>query len=177
MTRRRVALGYTSQRAFAADANMSERTVSAIENNERPSYSRATLAKLEQGLRWTPGSVDAVLAGGDPEPIELATASPPQPAPLTATDTLADLDEIQLIARALDVVAAGSAELAAISAALTRRAARRRRVMPGDLPVPPGSRAGRGGPRAGEGEDTLIGHPDEDDTGQSAERGQSSDTG
>lgn len=75
---RRVALGHRHQTHFAKASGISIRIVTAIENGDmtgRKSYDPATVNLLETGLRWAPGSVDRILAGGDP--IELAPPAPP----------------------------------------------------------------------------------------------------
>lgn len=60
--RRRVDLGYTSRRALADVAGIGKRTVDAIETGN--AVRAATRHKLERVLRWEPGSMDAILAGG-----------------------------------------------------------------------------------------------------------------
>jgi hypothetical protein len=67
--------------------------IQAIESVRTDSYSARTISKLERGLGWEPGSVRAVLAGGEPTPIEVkppvAPARPPTVEELAAT--VADL--------------------------------------------------------------------------------------
>lgn len=63
---RRVELGATTRQALAESSGLSARTLSDIENARRTSYDPATLVRLEQALRWPPGSAQAVLAGDDP---------------------------------------------------------------------------------------------------------------
>jgi transcriptional regulator with XRE-family HTH domain len=65
---RRVEMGMRTRQALAEALQMSARNLGDIEKARRTSYDPATLARLEQVLRWEPGSVDAVLAGGDPKP-------------------------------------------------------------------------------------------------------------
>lgn len=64
--RRRVAIGYQHRRAFAAAIKVTDRTLSKLEEGEP--VGRNTLAAVEVGLRWKPGSMDAVLEGGEPTP-------------------------------------------------------------------------------------------------------------
>lgn len=65
---RRTELGYDSQDALAVGADVSLKTINRLENGT--AVSSTTLGKIERGLRWAPGSVRAVLAGG--APTELA---------------------------------------------------------------------------------------------------------
>src|SRR6266498_2171248 len=65
---RRVQLGHQRQTEFADASGLKIRTLNNIENARRTSYDASTIALLEQGLHWAPGSADAVLAGGDPAP-------------------------------------------------------------------------------------------------------------
>lgn len=59
-----------SQAELAAKAGISESTVRSIENERRDGYRFSTLRDLSTALGWTPLSVDRVLAGGDPEPVD-----------------------------------------------------------------------------------------------------------
>ncbi len=56
--------------AFARDHGLSHtRTIDDLENARRTNYEDATLADVERIYRWKPGSIKAVLAGGEPTPI------------------------------------------------------------------------------------------------------------
>jgi len=77
VTHRRVQLGHASQTEFASASGLKIRTLNNIENARRPGYDHSTIALLEQGLQWQPGSVEAVLAGGDPTPAVPAVADAP----------------------------------------------------------------------------------------------------
>src|ERR1700758_178313 len=63
---RRVALGYRNRTDFAESLNFPVRTLSDIENGVRKA-SPGTYAMLENKLAWAPGSIDTILAGGEPE--------------------------------------------------------------------------------------------------------------
>jgi len=65
---RRVRLtGGTNREAFAREAGLRHsRTLFEIEKGERVNYSAATKALMEQVYRWTAGSIESVLAGGQP---------------------------------------------------------------------------------------------------------------
>lgn len=73
---RRVELGYTVRAAFVKAKRLKHgRTVSDLENAKRANFEPATLAQMEQIYEWAPGSIEAVLAGGDPTPLPAAQAS------------------------------------------------------------------------------------------------------
>jgi hypothetical protein len=63
---RRVALGYRNRTDFADSLQFTVRTLSDIENGVRKA-SPGTYAMLENKLGWAPGSVDTILAGGEPK--------------------------------------------------------------------------------------------------------------
>jgi transcriptional regulator with XRE-family HTH domain len=75
---RRVALGYRTRTDLANSLNLTVRTLADIENGVR-SASRGTYAMLENKLGWAPGSVDAILAEGEPEEL-VVTLRPDRPA-------------------------------------------------------------------------------------------------
>lgn len=66
---RRIELGYGTRQAFARATGITSRTIGDIEKYRKASYGQSTLAQIEQTLRWAPGSIRAVLAGGDPTPV------------------------------------------------------------------------------------------------------------
>ena len=63
---RRVALGYRTRTDLASSLQLTVRTLSDIENGVRRA-SPGTYAMLENKLAWAPGSIDTVLAGGEPQ--------------------------------------------------------------------------------------------------------------
>ncbi|HEY1439245.1 MAG TPA: helix-turn-helix transcriptional regulator [Mycobacterium sp.] len=63
---RRVALGYRNRTDFANSLQFTVRTLSDIENGHRKA-SPGTYAMLENKLGWAPGSIDTILAGGEPK--------------------------------------------------------------------------------------------------------------
>lgn len=63
---RRVALGYRNRTDLADSLQFTVRTLSDIENGVRKA-SPGTYAMLENKLGWAPGSVDTILAGGEPK--------------------------------------------------------------------------------------------------------------
>src|ERR1700751_802489 len=65
---RRVALGYRNRTDFAASLQFTARTLSDIENGVRKA-SPGTYAMLENKLGWAPGSIDTILAGGEPKEL------------------------------------------------------------------------------------------------------------
>lgn len=75
LERRRGELGYGfRQRArFARDSGgPSVKTISRLEKGERGGYPESTIGAVETLYRWVPGSVEAVLRGGEPTPMPLA---------------------------------------------------------------------------------------------------------
>lgn len=68
---RRIELGYDSREAFAEETGVaSSRVLSDLENAKRTNFSRATLLGVEAAYEWKRGSIDSVLSGREPTPIE-----------------------------------------------------------------------------------------------------------
>jgi hypothetical protein len=65
---RRVALGYRNRTDLADSLQFTVRTLSDIENGVRKA-SPGTYAMLENKLGWAPGSIDTILAGGEPKEL------------------------------------------------------------------------------------------------------------
>jgi hypothetical protein len=65
---RRVALGYRNRTDLANSLQFTVRTLSDIENGIRKA-SPGTYAMLENKLGWAPGSIDTILAGGEPKEL------------------------------------------------------------------------------------------------------------
>lgn len=64
---RRLNLGYRSQQQFAHAAGISVSNISKIERSiYRPGRSLEVLVKLQHALGWQVGSIQDVLAGGQP---------------------------------------------------------------------------------------------------------------
>ena len=63
---RRVALGYRNRTDLADSLQFTVRTLADIEHGVRKA-SPGTYAMLENKLSWAPGSVDTILAGGEPK--------------------------------------------------------------------------------------------------------------
>jgi hypothetical protein len=63
---RRVALGYRTRTDLANSLQFTVRTLADIENGVRRA-SPGTYAMLENKLAWAPGSIDTILAGGEPK--------------------------------------------------------------------------------------------------------------
>jgi hypothetical protein len=62
---RRVALGFRNRTDLAASLQFTVRTLADIEHGVRRA-SPGTYAILENKLAWAPGSIDTILAGGEP---------------------------------------------------------------------------------------------------------------
>lgn len=83
---RRIECGFETQADFADAIGISARVLSDIENGKRPAGA-GTYARIEQRLRWSPGSIHDIIEGGEPTPAgEMREASFEQ--------QLADLREI-----------------------------------------------------------------------------------
>jgi hypothetical protein len=77
---RRVALGYRNRTDLANSLQFTVRTLADIENGIRKA-SPGTYAILENKLTWAPGSIDTILAGGEPKElvVELRRNNPNAP--------------------------------------------------------------------------------------------------
>ena len=91
LERRRGELGYGfRQRArFARECGggmISVKTISRLENGERDSYPESTVGTVEALYQWSPGSVESVLKGGEPNPLipALSLARNPITSPVAA---------------------------------------------------------------------------------------------
>ena len=85
---RRVALGYRNRTDLAASLKLTVRTLSDIENGVRKA-SPGTYAMLENKLAWAPGSIDTILAGGEPKELVVKLHRPGRTPPLqTSSDAL-----------------------------------------------------------------------------------------
>ena len=78
---RRVALGYRNRTDLANSLQFTVRTLADIEHGVRKA-SPGTYAMLENKLAWAPGSIDTILAGGEPKETWSNCAGPtPTPGP------------------------------------------------------------------------------------------------
>jgi hypothetical protein len=86
---RRVALGFRSRTDLANSLQFTVRTLADIEHGVRKA-SPGTYAMLENKLAWAPGSVDTILAGGEPnEVVTELRRTPHRPlAPISADNAL-----------------------------------------------------------------------------------------
>lgn len=96
LERRRGELGYGfRQRArFARErggGTISVKTISRLEKGERGSYPQSTIGSIETIYQWSPGSVESVLLGGDPDP--LLAVRPRQDDSITSPDAPATAGE------------------------------------------------------------------------------------
>ena len=67
---------------------ISVKTISRLENGERDSYPESTVGTVEALYQWSPGSIESVLMGGDPNPM--LPTSPPARNPITSARRPAD---------------------------------------------------------------------------------------
>ena len=95
---RRVALGYRNRTDFADSLQFTVRTLSDIENGVRKA-SPGTYAMLENKLGWAPGSIDTILAGGEPKElvVKLRRDSPEPRYPSYTSDVLARASTEELL--------------------------------------------------------------------------------
>ena len=78
---RRVALGFRTRTDLASSLQFTVRTLADIEHGVRKA-SPGTYAMLENKLAWAPGSIDTILAGGEPtEVASNCTRAVPPPRP------------------------------------------------------------------------------------------------
>jgi hypothetical protein len=95
---RRVALGYRTRTDFANSLQFTVRTLADIENGVRKA-SPGTYAMLENKLTWAPGSIDTILAGGEPKEmmVTLRRDSPEPPYHSFTTDALSRASTEELL--------------------------------------------------------------------------------
>ena len=77
---RRVALGYRNRTDLAESLQFTVRTLADIEHGVRKA-SPGTYAMLENKLSWAPGSIDTILAGGEPKELRWPHCAAPPPTP------------------------------------------------------------------------------------------------
>ncbi len=94
---RRVALGCRNRTDLANSLPFTVRTLSDIEQGVRKA-SPGTYAMLENKLAWAPGSIETILAGGEPEEI-VTELRRPTSAPVThaSTDVLSRASTEELL--------------------------------------------------------------------------------
>ena len=94
---RRVALGYRNRTDLADSLQFTVRTLADIEHGVRKA-SPGTYAMLENKLAWAPGSIDTILAGGEPKETVVELRRPtPNPLSHTATDALSRASTEELL--------------------------------------------------------------------------------
>ena len=94
---RRVALGYRNRTDLADSLQFTVRTLADVEHGVRKA-SPGTYAMLENKLAWTPGSIDTILAGGEPTETVVELRRPtPNPLSHTATDALSRASTEELL--------------------------------------------------------------------------------
>src|ERR1700761_8769800 len=96
---RRASLGYRNRTDCADSLQFTARTLSDIENGVRKA-SPGTYAMLENKLGWAPGSIDTILAGGEPKElvVKLRRDGPePRRRSFTTDDALADASTEELL--------------------------------------------------------------------------------
>jgi hypothetical protein len=94
---RRVALGFRTRTELADSLMFTVRTLADIENGVRRA-SPGTYAMLENKLGWAPGSVDTILAGGEPKELVVKLGrNAPAPASHAISDALSRVSTEDLL--------------------------------------------------------------------------------
>ena len=94
---RRVALGFRNRTDLASSLQFTVRTLADIEHGVRKA-SAGTYAILENKLAWAPGSIDTILAGGEPnETVVELRRTTPNPLAHTPTDALSRASTEELL--------------------------------------------------------------------------------
>ena len=94
---RRVALGYRNRTDLADSVQFTVRTLADIEHGVRKA-SPGTYAMLENKLSWAPGSIDTILAGGEPKELVVKLRRPtPDRLSHAATDALSRASTEELL--------------------------------------------------------------------------------
>ena len=94
---RRVALGFRNRTDLADSLQFTVRTLADIEHGVRKA-SPGTYAMLENKLAWAPGSIDTILAGGNPKRRwSNCAGQPPRRYPTPATDALSRASTEELL--------------------------------------------------------------------------------
>jgi hypothetical protein len=94
---RRVALGYRNRTDLANSLKFTVRTLADIEHGVRKA-SAGTYAMLENKLAWAPGSIEIILAGGEPKETVVELRRPAAvPLSPTATDALSRASTEELL--------------------------------------------------------------------------------
>ena len=110
---RRLALGYRNRTDLANSLQFTVRTLADIEHGVRKA-SPGTYAMLENKLAWAPGSIDTILAGGEPQElvVKLRRGTPDRLSP-AATDALsrASTEELLMELRRRSTLVAGHCAL------------------------------------------------------------------
>jgi hypothetical protein len=75
-----VALGFRTRTDLANSLKFTLRTLADIEHGVRKA-SPGTYAMLENNLAWAPGSIDTILAGGEPKEVVVELRRPTPNAP------------------------------------------------------------------------------------------------
>ena len=92
-----MALGFRNRTDLADGLQFTVRTLADIEHGVRKA-SPGTYAMLENRLAWAPGSIDTILAGGEPNETVTELRRPTQNPPShTATDSLSRASTEELL--------------------------------------------------------------------------------
>jgi hypothetical protein len=94
---RRVALGFRNRTDLADSLQFTLRTLADVEHGVRKA-SPGTYALLENKLAWAPGSIDTILAGGEPKEVVVsARRAPHHPLSSTSAEALSNASTEELL--------------------------------------------------------------------------------
>ena len=94
---RRVSLGYRNRTDLASSLQFTVRTLADIEGGVRKA-TPGTYAMLENKLAWAPGSIDTILAGGEPKETVVELRGPhPRRSSHASTDALSRASTEELL--------------------------------------------------------------------------------
>ncbi len=93
---RRVALGFRNRTDLADSLQFTVRTLADIEHAVRKA-SPGTYAMLENKLSWAPGSIDAILADGEPQELVVKQRTTHNPLTNASTEALSRASTEQLM--------------------------------------------------------------------------------
>ena len=57
---------YRSRQTFSTACGVGKRTIDKLETGVRIAYTQRTIERVQAGLGWEPGSIEAILEGGHP---------------------------------------------------------------------------------------------------------------
>jgi hypothetical protein len=93
--RARLDPSYAVRKTFVEAVGLNAGLIRDIETRQRDTFTPSSLAAVEQAYRWAPGSVQRVLAGGDPVELRAPETSRAVLAPDSATALQEAVDRLE----------------------------------------------------------------------------------